>query len=133
MNKFETGPTGDSPDSRLEVKKQFSIDVAKEVLAGEYKFADAAFKELSEIDPEKKDEQIQELLSQLPAAEVKNLINTALGLYDEGDVGNAISWLGKARNSLGKWGGGGFFDEDTKAELDELFMGAYKKVCSNIN
>ena len=130
MQKFETS-TG--LDNRLEVKKQLFIDVANKVLAGEYKFADAAVRELSELDPEKQDEQIQDLLSQLPAAEVRNHINTALSLYDEGDTGNAISWLGAARDSLAKWGGEGSFEEGVKEELDELFMDAHREVYSKIN
>jgi hypothetical protein len=130
MEQIETNP---NPDSRLEIKKQLFIDVANKVLTGEYKFADAAVRELTQLDPEKQDELIQELLSQLPTAEVKNHINAAIGFYDEGDTGNAISWLGAARDSLRKWGGEGSFDEDTKNELDELFMGTYREVYSKIN
>lgn len=122
-----------TPDSKLEIKKQLFIGMAEKVIGGEIVFADAAIKELQTLDPDGKDEQIQELLTQLPAAEIINLIDTARRFFEQGDNENTLSWLGEARDSLAEREALGQLAPDIKEKLDGGWMELYNEIQQSLH
>jgi hypothetical protein len=131
MEKFKD--TNENSINRQEKVRDFFVETAESVLRGEYIFADSAMDKLQEIDPNGEDEYIQSLLKKLPEAEIRNCISIAISALNDGDVGNAFSWVGHARQSLRRFEIAGLIDSSVLEELDESFIDVYNQVVSNID
>ncbi len=119
MNQFETFRNA---NEGKEIKRlDFFRDTARKILSGELTYGDTAYEDLTKsltkaeeagIDVSSFKKETEEIINQIPRAEINNILKKIEEFLESGDVASAKSWHAGLEESIRHWESKGVLESD---------------------
>ena len=133
MNNFET-PKQSSAEEPREIKKlNFYKDTARKTLSGELTYGDTVYEDLRKslteaeeagIDVSALKVETEEIIAQIPKAEINNVLKKTEEFVESEDVASAKSWHADLEKRISYW--------ESKEVFENEEILAFQKRCNEI-
>jgi|GEM_PF-6047568 ribosomal protein S20 len=132
MNQFES-PKNSAEEPREIKKLNFYKNTARKTLCGELTYGDTVYEDLKKsleeaeeagVDVSALKVETEEIIDQIPRAEINNVLKKTEEFIEGGDIASAKSWHADLEKRIGYWESKGIFENEE--------MLAFQKRCNEI-